>query len=571
MPLNKIIVFILLICPVFYSNNWIHAGEENKTTPQRMSAAKWVEDLDYLVKRLEFTHPNLYANISREDFIVSVDGLRRTCAEKKDVEIVLELIKLLALFKDGHTAVDPATGSELWINELFSSYPYSAYLFADGLFVTGAANRYSQMAGKKIVKIGDFETGAALKKLEKYVSADNQTGIISKLPILITIKELLEYEKIKDAAPVLKLTLEDASGARSEMELEAKPLMNVYPLLFRSAFPVASDNITVMTGDNKQPLPLWLRHMNDNYRFEILPDNKSLYLQINNMQEKKEENFAAFCSRMFKTIDEKRIEQLIIDIRLNTGGQHFEMPLLLGIIERPRLNKNGNLFLLTGRLTFSAAQHLTTLLSRYTNVIIMGEPTAGKPNHFGNPKKFPLINSGLGIRCSYVLHQDSHPEDYTITTLPDIYVFPNSTDFRNLKDPALEKVFTINSCQSMKQDFFKRMSEAYQRGGTAKLKEEYAAIKPGYIQAGFNIEKLLYNDLDGWVNAHRASDDDYINYLKFMREEIPDSMVINLDLGGWLKQRDPSGAISCFRKCLEINPACKAAKMELMLMRFTGK
>lgn len=530
-------------------------------TDKRISIEKWSEDLDEMIRRMEFIHPDLYVNTKKETIYNEIESLKAMMIDKTDTEMVLELMKLLAHFKDGHTMVDPVLTSDKWVIESFHQYPFRVYKFSDGWYITNTSKDYQQLVGKKLIKIGDYEVAKAETLLSQYISADNQYGVMNKLPILLSIKEILEYERIKPMDRSLSLQLTDENGLISEVKIEDMPLPECYPELFKSEFPAKDSSLEV--------LPLWLKNVSENYYYTVLPGEKTIYLQINSMQEKKDEKFSQFCERMFREIDKKKINKLIIDLRLNIGGQHFEMPLLKGIMAREKINRMGGLFVITGRVTFSASQHLTTQLSRYTNVVIVGEPTSGKPNHYGTPKTFKLLNSGVGIKCSYVFHQDNGPEDFSLSTYPDVIAEISWKDYSENRDPAMDRIQNYELFQKFKTECYQQLIKAYEEKGFESFKSKYLELKPKCLAKGINIEKFLYDDLDGWIVSHRKSADDYILYLRFILEENPASIRIRMDLASWMKTRDKAEALKLYNDCLKINPACKSAGYELFLSEST--
>ena len=533
--------------------------------PRAMTRRDWSEDLDYLVKRLEIMHPNLYANVSREKFIGRIEELKQNCSNADAMTMIVEIMALVALVRDGHTGVDPGPTSDPWISDLVNLYPMRLYPFADGLFVLSATRPYSSLVGKKIVKVGDVPTAEAITRLNRFINADNETGVLNALPGRMVVKELLEYAGIKDKGSLLPLVLQDQGGAQTQMQPSAEPMMAIYPKLGLQVFPVASQDVVTMDEACKEPLPLWLSHPGDKYWFKLLQD-KRMYLQINEMYNKKDEHFNRFCERLFKEIDDNKVGHLIIDLRLNNGGNHIELPLLKGILARPHLDKPDRLFVLTSRVTFSASQHLTTLLARYTNVTIIGEPTAGKPNHFGAIRRFKLPHSGLGICSSVVYHQDGQPQDFTVTTKPDLSALLTSDDYKNRRDPALQAALAYDGLKIFRTDVSAKMMAALKTGGIDGLKQTYKSLKPDVERLGFSPETLLYKDLDAWMMANSPNKEMYIEYLRFMLEEIPDSITICFDLGSWLETRDREEAKKCFRRCLELNPAHKDARLKLALM-----
>ena len=547
------------------------AAQEQASLPQvqdlvRLTSAQWDEDLTYLVKRLEIMHPNLYANIERERFQSAVDGLRNKSRTCSDSDMAIAVMELLALLKDGHTRAIPISNRSDLAFSAFTIYPLLTYDFADGLFILAATRPNEALVGRKIVQIGRLPVAEALRRAGACISADNVQMVRNNLPRLLFIREALEYLQIKERGDGLKLTLEGPEGALSEVTVQPVPLMSVMQKLMMAGFPAAGGEMATMDEKSTAPLPLWLGRKEENYWFDWLPEERSVYLQIKTMVQNKHEAFSVFCSRLIAEVHRQKPERLIIDLRHNKGGNHIEMPLLQGIIERPWLNRPGKLFLLTGRMTFSAAQHLTTLLRRYTRVTLLGEPTAGKPNHYGNTSDFNLPHSGITITTSKVLHQDSYPEDFSITSEPDFFVPLTSADYVARRDPVLARLFAEKDCSGMRQQCLERMSDAYRRGGLERLVQTWREIKPAYDRFGFNPKMLLYDDLDPWMLENKRSDADYIAFLGFLHEQLPSSIEVCQDLASWLGSAGNHEAqASMYRECLRLNPAHRLARMALEL------
>jgi hypothetical protein len=568
--MNKTIfkMFTLLILPLLAFADSIH-GQRGQTLSgpgvnNMFSPRQWREDIDYMVKRLEITHPDLYASVTKDAFHQGLNELLQKSETNSDVNMLWGISELLALIKDGHTWAAWGSGK---IKDLINVPPISVFMFSDGLFITSAINKYRTLVGKKIVKIGSVSTEEFMRRRSRTKSADNQQG---RLVINIFIEEL-RYLNILGPGDGLPLTLEDGKGVRSDVEIETMPLKNHNPA-WEKNIPLKNDRIAVMNENAPNPLPLWISRLSaggdagDPYWFTYLPERKALYVQINECRNKAEDPFDKFYERMFKTLDEKGAQRLIIDVRNNVGGDHFEQPLLLGIIERPNINKPDKLFLITGRFTFSSAQHLVNQLARYTRVTTFGEPTAARPNFFGAQKRFNLPNSGIQIAVSSKLWQDAGPNDFRVLTAPDFYVLLSSADFANNRDPVLERIFAFDSYKNMRPDFSETLGRAYKDGGFDKVKKDFHKIKPLYEKFGFHLENLLVRDFDEWISG-RVSDEEYIAFYRFLRQELPDSPDVCWSLALLLNQpENGEERADLYKKCLAINPAHRLARMQLNLM-----
>jgi hypothetical protein len=73
-----------------------------------------------------------------------------------------------------------------------------------------------------------------------------------------------------------------------------------------------------------------------------------------------------------------------------------------------------------------------------TNPILMGEPTGGKPNSYGEIKSFPLPNSGLNVWYSTKFFQMAPGDPPSLS--PDILIELTGMDYFAGRDPVLEAV-----------------------------------------------------------------------------------------------------------------------------------
>ena len=69
---------------------------------------------------------------------------------------------------------------------------------------------------------------------------------------------------------------------------------------------------------------------------------------------------------------------------------------------------------------------------------MIGEPTSGKPNHYGEVREFALPKTGLAVSCStdFFQYLDEDPDSLT----PDSTVEKAFADYAASRDPVLEKI-----------------------------------------------------------------------------------------------------------------------------------
>jgi hypothetical protein len=128
-------------------------------------------------------------------------------------------------------------------------------------------------------------------------------------------------------------------------------------------------------------------------------------------------------------------------MRWNNGGNTFlSRPLLYGLIKSDKVNKQGKLFVIIGRRTFSAAQNTSTFFERHTNAIFVGEPTGSSPNFVGEETPFTLPYSKITVNVSDLYWQSSWPQDYRTWIAPQIYAPPTFAAYHANRDPAMEAI-----------------------------------------------------------------------------------------------------------------------------------
>ncbi|NNE99938.1 MAG: hypothetical protein HKN25_13035, partial [Pyrinomonadaceae bacterium] len=116
-------IFILFTLPA--------VSQEKTTIESRppISVNQWREDIKFLVKTIERTHPNPYKKISREEFQSVVKRLDLEIPILSPEKIIVRMMQVTALLKDGHTSLLPSdpNGFNNW-------YPIRFYWFEDGIY-----------------------------------------------------------------------------------------------------------------------------------------------------------------------------------------------------------------------------------------------------------------------------------------------------------------------------------------------------------------------------------------------------------------------------------------------------
>jgi hypothetical protein len=398
-------------------------------TKQASEAEKWREDLAVMAARMEATHKNLYHSVTREDFAAAVKKLDARIPSLPRHRIIVEMMRIVAMVGDGHTNIYPTRDQKIG----FHSLPVKLYLFSDGMFIRAAERKYADIVGARVVKIGSVGVDEAVARAGEIVGHDNEMGVRFFAPVLLAMPEVLEALGLSYSVERASLTVEK-DGKQRVVELPAAG-----PVEMTAADTDLSWVLKEGWVDMRENAPetLWLRDPKNMFWFEYLRESKVVYAQINQIGNKGDESLASFSKRLFDFVDANPVDKLVVDLRLDRGGNGSLLTPLEIAMVKSKIDQRGKLFILTGRSTWSAAQFLLDWAERYTNAIFVGEPSASRGNAYGDSRRITLPNSGVTARASVYYWQDWHPTDARPWSAPEITAELSSAEYASGRDPAL--------------------------------------------------------------------------------------------------------------------------------------
>ncbi|MCC9296153.1 S41 family peptidase [Clostridium sp. WLY-B-L2] len=417
---KMIIVLIIILIIIITAGIFIyHLFNRSTSSPVLKSAdrsEKWRADLQFVKRELPKKHKNLFFSKSKTEFDRDMDLLIGRVGKYNDMQMKGQLAKIVSSINDSHTAVDIYGDS---------AYPIKFFQFEDGIYVVDAPLKYEDLWGKKLTGINGYSIEQLHSKIDSFISRDNNAILKNQFCNLIRSNEVLKISGITEGNNVVV----NFSGDQNN-NVKVGPLKG-------SDY----ENIKFLSNDSKyvSKSPFTKQKMDKNYWFKYIEDSKIAYVKYNSCQNMKGYLFSKFTEDTFKIIDNKKASILVVDLRDNGGGNSKIFNTFLDELKkRSNINSKGHLFVIIGRKTFSSAILNAMDLKNNTNAILVGEPTGGKPNHFGEVKMLHLSNVNVDIQYSSNYFKTS---DKNLDSIyPDVNIKLKSSSYFNGRDDFMDYI-----------------------------------------------------------------------------------------------------------------------------------
>ena len=463
-----------------------------------LSADQWQEDLEYLQKKVHAEYPFLFKKITAKEFDAKVAELHAAIPYMEEHEIFVGLVRMVASFEYGHTLLG------FWEGKVpLNNMPVVLYYYDDGVYFQAVHKDHEPLLGARLLEIDGVPVDKALEMMRPAIPAENDQFVKGYGIRYLTSPEFLHAQGITtELKKVLDLTIEK-DGKVSHYNITAVPYEH-YPNKY---------GMVVTGGDwlesrDISNTPLYLKHLDKIYYYEYLPEHKTLYVRHSQIQDQEGEDIPTFYKNVFEYIDNHDVEKLILDVRLNSGGNNYKnKPIVTGIIANKKINQTGKFIVIIGRRTFSACMNLVNELHTYTNAIFVGEPTAENINFYGDSRPETLPNSGVNAYLSFAWWQDKPQWENKDWLAPQIATGMTFEQYRTNQDPALEAALVFSD-SSFISDPMAHLTALYTAGKFEEVESEAARMvqDPAYkffdFETEFNkagYQLLEINEVEGAI------------------------------------------------------------------------
>ena len=451
-----------------------------------LTTEEWLEDLDFVVSTLKSQHPNIYykTDITKFDSVVA-ESRSQIARAKSDLECYFAIKRIIAVIEDGHTGLL----EDGIFNLLDLRFPFRVDEFTDGVYITLIRKDNGVFLGSRVTAVNGQPIENVLTTIESVVSSDNRFGRRYGALNGISFARVLSGLRIIDNTDETELSLILPNGNPAKLALPSMHDDSPIEYGWSNRLDIGPTKDEYISPSNKlgEMMPLFLKNQGKKikyYWFEHLVNDRTIYFQFNQVMDQpgNDETFAQFSARMWNYVDQNagNIDKLVIDLRQNNGGNGvLILPFLNQIIKRDHINKEGGLFVISGKRTYSAAPILMNELAVHTNVRFVGEPDGCGSDLFSNNRLAGrLPHSGFPLWIARLHFTSRWPGNDTEYFMPHFPAPFSSQDYFNGRDPALELAL---------------------KGGFQSV-AEYAADK-GADAAPIYLRQLKekYKDIDWWT------------------------------------------------------------------------
>jgi len=398
----------------------------------------WEGDIYFLEYELPQLHKNVYHTISKEEYKQNIQTLKQECATLESEKQWVKIRTFVASINDAHTA---------YSSKMDYAYPLNIVVLEDGVFVTAAlednkdllrtssneASRVELIAINGIPIYSNNGEESVYSIIRNILSHENDSYLKSLMTACLLDPIFLYGAGITTSKTSCDMTFLFPDSSEETITFNSEALSNFKNLNWKVYY---SDTYPA----DRSLLPPYIQFNKETYYGKYYPTNNTLYILYNSCRNDENQSFSDFIKQQYLNCNGNPVDKIVIDLRNNGGGDSRIIKPLYNLLKNEL--SNSTLYVITGENTFSSALMNAIELSKNYDGILVGSPTGGKPNHYGEVKSTQLPT---GNRISWSTNYFTMiPGDNNDSLYPQIPIEIPSTDFFSLKDTILDSILQMD-------------------------------------------------------------------------------------------------------------------------------
>lgn len=447
MKKKRRLIILLLIGIIIFTFSACRTKEVSKEKINMINEKKYEvkklrEDFNQFRNIIESEHTKLYIKDDKLKRLFDKQYAKLT-HDMGELEFYRIISPIVSSLKCGHTNISVSKEYEMYLNENGKYLPLVVKVINNRLYVTKNLSTADIPKGSEIISINGKSVKDIINILLNNLTADGY-NLTKKYQIINkwfngiyyyyvdnSLKYKVTYKKPKD-----NKELKEVISAKRESNMDMTAL-GIYFI----------DRLD-----------------KDTYYSEFYDDYAVLTIKSFNIKDMK--NYKSFIYKFFKELNERKIDNLILDIRGNWGGSPEPAGFLYSYLNNnntPYFDDNipiyfalrwpvisaknsfkGNLYTLIDGATFSTSGHLISLLRNYNIGKFIGEESGGSYLVTDGGKFTSLKNTKLRLYYStMVIKTDVTNLKKGRGIIPDYKVSYTLKDYLNKLDPQMKKAIEL--------------------------------------------------------------------------------------------------------------------------------
>ncbi len=381
----------------------------------------------------------------------AIARLRRDATKLDEAGFALGLARIAAYADNGHDSAYLADGA--WHPALRP--PFRLIWFPDALVVARAAPEARELLGASILTFEGRSPDELMRRLRAFQGG---TDALRRwqLSWIIQSPEALHALGLARRADRLQLRLRLRDGRVVERTVKAVPVTELPPpqaprrCWMPAPWEGETDHGWSVAAD-PEAAPLYLQQPDELFRLVPLPDLDALYLQFRSNEDEGDVKIAPFVASVAERLRSTPLENVVVDLRFDTGGDNTQNRELMRQIAS---TVRGKIYVLVGNYTFSAgiASAAALVHDGGEKVVIVGDEIADRTHWWSegkhvcapNAKVCFTVNTGFwdivhGCEGQPACYGDQF--DLRVPSLAPTWRDPlTSRDWLTNRDPALEHI-----------------------------------------------------------------------------------------------------------------------------------
>lgn len=383
-----------------------------------LTAEQKQEDITFLKTELEQKHYDLYALIDQAQWEAEIAQAEAAAPGQTDMDFCLSLMELVASLGDSHTRAGLVGG----MKEQLGALPMQFMWFEGGLYLVAATKEYEPYLGQKLAGIAGLDVPELMERFRGLISYDNETWYRSQFAQYLIGVEYLAYLGIIEDTEAVEVAFEDAEGTRSDVSVKSE-----YGELYNLEFAVVE----------RAQIPLAQQAASIYYTTELSED--ALMISYHSCQEDPNLPMATFIEQVQAQLADGTYQKVLVDLRYNGGGNSSIFEPMIEMLGEMKAEQGFSLYAMVGSGTYSSALMNAVQIKMRAGAIVVGKPTGGSVNAYGEILMMELPNAEVTV--TYSTKFFGMIPSYGIESLmPDVEVPTSFDDFMQGVDPEIEYI-----------------------------------------------------------------------------------------------------------------------------------